>query len=311
MKNLPNEFPIQYAVIVKDLEKDDFIKNPLLETKEDKFLFRELINHLQASGLTKKNIDLNVFSFNINASGLNLLQINKLATQNNDRYADFMRWSGNMGNILDTLYPNIDLSKTTNSRAKYSLGLYSYNASWIPSFIRGYKALEKGMNYNTDLIDWFGTHYNDFLETIYNLYQRIKLNINNSKELYTLASNFEKPIYIDIPYTDIWKDLDRRINDGIIPNISLLNRSEYLSNITSVSNKYTKKIRAVVCLDWKALFVEELYALLKLFSYCNNCGKALPIGFSGSYCPDDENCLKERGRKRKNKQLNKNCEKEW
>ena len=123
-------------------------------------------------------------------------------------------------------------------------------------------------------------------------------------ELYKLLNEYEKASHITSYQSDLWKMLDKSSSSGSIPPARLSqSRIKEIKNLKE-KNDYTQRISITVCKSWESLFVEEITTLYKMFRFCNNCGKALPFGYKGSYCPDtkdNEKCIKERARIRSRK----------
>ena len=142
------------------------------------------------------------------------------------------------------------------------------------------------------------------------IFEKIRKNEITNFQLYESLARYPKPIYITVPYSKIWEKLDTGFQDGIVSVGSRFNKEDIISECevddeeNDKKNYGKNKISVAVCRSWDELFAEEVSAIYKMFSFCKNCGKALPFDYQGKYCPEtkgSEDCTRKRARDRARK----------
>lgn len=298
MKNLPDKFPIRYALLVKpreeyeDFDDLDFVTG---ELKEREVLFRQLLLTLQQKPLSKEMLLIQQTSIKFSLLGVEIMNIAKIGKD--------PEWIELVKKKIKDILPGAEVKSWAFGEA-FTLGLYSYKGNYeIPTFIRAY-------NYNTK--NDFDSLYGKFghfmsrsnINFFYNTYKKVSEGEIDEWELYKLLNQYEKPLHITSYQSDLWKMLDEGTLGGIIrPEHLHQFKTKEIKNLIE-KNNYTQKIPITVCKNWESLFAEEIISLYKMFRFCNNCGKALPFNYKGSYCPDTKEnqlCIKERARIRSRK----------
>ncbi len=274
MKQLPEEFPIRYALIVSMYDSEDRDNSFLGEV-----LFNEYLLLLRDRPLNYSLLFPSYISLDFTILDQKAFQISKL-------YADDS-WPDMVKQKIKEILPESFPYGFSAGRA-FSIGLYSYKRSYeLPAF---FKFRNKLNHYNSK-------HFNK-------IYERVKRGELDEWDLYRLLGDNKRAIRQDLYYSNVWKKLDEdKELEGSI--LSINSAIEALKFKDLPQNKSTKKIPVLICRSWDALFAEEIYALYKMFNFCSNCGKALPFDYSGKYCPatpENTACLKERARKRKRSQ---------
>lgn len=274
MKNLPDKFPIRYALIIPN--DDDY-------NEEEPFLLEVLFNEYLS---LLKNRPLDYLLLFPDYISLDFTILDKRVFQIPKLYAD-KEWMDMAEQKIKEVLPEAFLSGWTAGRA-FLMGLYSYKKSAeIPAFVR-----LKNIN-NTN-----AKHY-------YKIYERVRMGELDEWDLYRLLGNRNRAIRQDLYYSNVWKKLDKdKEIGGFIFHINKHKEGRWFQDLPEETNNMTK-ISVLICKSWEDLFAEEIFALYKMFNYCNNCGKALPFNYSGKYCPNElENvdCIRERARKRKHSQ---------
>ncbi len=275
MKNLPDKFPIRYALIIP-MSEDDFEDE---KSYQSEVLFNEYLLMLKDNPLNYSLLFPKYKSVNFTILGKPAFQISKLYAEEG--------WIDVIKEKMKETMPEAFCSGWSNGFV-FATGLYSYKKSCeIPAFSK----LRDEKNIDT-------SYYNK-------IYERIKKGEIDNWELHSLLGNHERPIEQDLYYSNVWKELD--INEeigGYILRMTISRKDEWFKNLPKDAKNITK-IPVLICKSWEDLFAEELFLSYKMFRYCNNCGKALPFGYNGKYCPNEpENidCIRERARKRKHSQ---------
>ena len=295
MKNLPDKFPIRYALIIKNQFDYDRYDKRVLDGRqqEEEILCRQLIRFLQKNPITRRLLFAKSTSVKYSLVGIEIINITK--------FEESEVWV----NILDKTMKNIipeAVRECYSHGDAFELGLYSYRGNCeIPAFIDAYNKRE-----NYDYIDHkfgFGDSLVQSIKYVYETYIKLKEGKIKDWELYEILTRFEKAIYINSPYSALWEALDKRLLDGTIPHDHLFQyENKEIKAITEKS--YKQKIPIAVCRSWEDLFGEEILALYKMFRFCHNCGSALPFDYQGNYCPDakeNQQCIRERARFRAQK----------
>lgn len=297
-KNLPHKFPIRYALLVRPREENDDFDDFDFVTgviKEREVLFRQLILSLQQKPLSKEMLLIQQTSIKFSILGVEIMNIAKIGKDPD--------WLESTKNKIKDILPNAEAKSWAFGEA-FTLGLYSYRGNCeIPAFIRAY-------SYNSK--DDFDSLYAKFghyiakssINFFHDTYKKISEGKINEWELYKSLNQYEKPLHITSYQSDLWKMLDKGTLDGTISPEHLCQfETKEIKNLTE-NNNYTQKIPITVFKKWESLFAEEIIALYKMFRFCNNCGKALPFDYKGSYCPDtkeNRKCVKKRARIRSRK----------
>lgn len=274
MKNLPDKFPIRYALILGQLN----------EQNEDELLFNQYL-----SLLGKKPLDYSLFCADEISATFKIYNRDAFTiTKIREGEDDYSVWADSIKDRLKEVIPSIEI-KTFGGGYAFRVGMYSYKKSAeIPAFAQ-FKSTS-----------WCGPDFNK-------IFNKIKEGKCDSFHLYQELGTYLKGIRQDLPYSNIWKCLDENKQlGGFLYDSFDLDNKVIFKNIPK-DEEANQKIPVMICRSWEELFAEELFALYKMFNYCNNCGKALPFNYSGRYCPDaSENidCVRERARKRKHSQNN-------
>ncbi len=292
MKQLPDIFPIRYAMIIETGNDEELNDRPLLPDPKIEMLFRQYILMLQKEPLTTKNIRPQADYVKATFFDIDIAYIAKLQAENN--------WEQETIKSLKSILPNITVSHTGTGFFLEN-SLYSYQGAYeIPSFIKFKKETEKT---SFDIVRRKYSLNSSMYGFFYNKYKEILDDKINSWELYQILAKYRQPIRIEAPYSELWKFLDTRGNEGIItPNTQRTENNKALSLTLSQIKDTNQKIEIVICRNWEELFAEELSAFYKMLKRCKNCNKPLPFNYKGNYCPDlteNNNCIKERNRKRK------------
>lgn len=292
MNQLPEIFPIRYAMVVETGNDEELNDRSLLPDPKIEMLFRQYILKLQKEPLTRKNIRPQADYLKATFFDVDVAYIAKLEAEND--------WTQKATDSLKSILPEI-LINHTGTGFFIETSLYSYRGAYeIPSFIKFKKETD---NSNFDNIRRQYTINSSMYGYFYNKYKEILEDKISSWELYQILAKYKQPIRIEAPYSELWKFLDSRGSDGIItPNIHRSENKESLSLLPIQTNDINQRIEIVICRSWEELFAEELSAFYKTLKRCKNCNKPLPFNYKGNYCPDlpeNNNCIKERNRKRK------------
>jgi len=300
--NLPDTFPIRYALIAQEsVFGQKIIEKP--RTVKEEILFRELIGLLQKEPINKNSFSLNYMCFGFSIADKTYIEIPKL---NGTK-----EWADSLKEEIASVIPFTE-AKMTGGGEAFELGLYSYKGAFEkPAFLNIYNDYKK-----YDLLDGPGDMNPKYgfvgdVKPFYSLYQRIIAGKISNYEFYQSLSRYEKPVNIQIPYSSVWDLLDNNTGkdgfEGVIPTLPVDMFDKFAAPLLTDQQKNIcndKKITAVVCRNWESLFAEELYAIYKILNFCKNCEKPLPFGYKGKYCPEikeNQNCIRERNRKRATK----------
>jgi len=311
MKNLPDEFPIRYALIAK---WNDSVQQPL-----DKMLYNQLIVLLESKPLLRENLDLYAQMVSFSLLGTNVLAFAKLFDSVDIAVYKIHEWVQLAGKSMASLIPKIKIEDLPGILEISGLGLYSYmGACEIPCFFQAKNAtVEKLKEKFGYIID------SKSIKDIFDIYTGICKGVANQREIWEIGNKYKKPLQISVPFSAVWGSLDNNNGGGCIPvsgffDTSRLDdsgtvkqpdlyeyRSKLIENIPRTDTK-EGRINVLICESWESLMAEEVAMLHKITSFCSNCGKSLPYDYNGKYCPDEEGnekCIRERNRKRKKKQI--------
>jgi hypothetical protein len=297
MKSLPEKFPIRYAIVVDSHTIDDE-EQDAFELAKNSSLLRQLMAYLISHPLNRQeDLTLGYQSISFSDSSSKLGIIPQL-------YPD-KDWLTETKKKLEEFlnpYPIALYRFIQTSGRAYDLTLYSYAGMCdVPIFTRilnhnDKKTFEdynlKRLNFNCD-----DKVFND-------LSQKYKV-IMRGYDRWTQYSPFKREkevFYMELPYTKLWKNLDSGICLGTVSGLPWKNKYENERNEGGVETG--EKIRVAVSFGIEPLLLEEMYALYKISSFCNCCGKPLPFDYKGKYCPNiSENidCNRKRARLRKKK----------
>lgn len=297
-KNLPDKFPIRHALLVQVNEECDTLDNLdflIREQKEKEVLFRQLLLILQQEPLSKEMLSIGQSSIKLDLLGIEIINIAKIGRDT--------EWFKLVEKRIKEILPDTEVKSWAVGEA-FILGLYNYAGNCeIPAFIRAHYYISE--NDFASIRAKFGHSISkDEINFFYNTYEKVRTGKIDDFELYKLFNQYEKPLYITSYQSDLWKMLDKSSSSGSIPPARLYqSKMEEIKNLIE-KNNYTQKISITVCKSWESLFAEEIMTLYKMFRFCNNCGKALPFGYKGSYCPNtkiNKECVKARARIRSQK----------
>ncbi len=305
MKNLPDTFPIRYAIIVNSWVDEDFSEEQKLyirTTAKSEMLFRQLLTLLQKEPLSEKLLIPEQETIKFRFMGVEVINIAKLNAP--------LNWAEKLKPDIKKIIPEAKYCSTEKGTA-FNLGLYSYKgAVEIPSFVKAHNILVKHNNNfqtNRETVPKFGHIENiSDIRFLYSNYEKIKNNKITNFQLYEAMTKYTKPIYISTPYSKIWEILDNGFNEGIL-SVNGRSDKDIIKKRGSDEKKYNygkKEIMVAICKSWEELFAEKILSIYKMLNFCNNCGIALPFDYQGKYCPDtkkNKGCKRERAKKRARK----------
>jgi len=295
MKNLPDKFPIRYALIIRNLADWDMDASLMGQERQRELLYKQLVIDLQQNPVTKERLTTQTISIIVTLLGIeiiNLMMINK----DEKEIKLFIK------NVKDLL-PNAEFEPPRFDDFIFRLSLYSYCGNYeIPALIRAYNKRDD-LDYLYEKLELEDRP--KIINVFYDIYQKmIKGNLRDW-ELYEHLNKYERPIYINSPYSELWKLLDSGALDGLI-HTGYLFENKIIKSLKE--KQYKQKIPIAICRSWESLFAEEISALYKMFRFCHNCGKALPFDYQGNYCPDtkeNQQCMRERAKIRAQKKRKK------
>lgn len=292
MNQLPEVFPIRYAIILNARNDKNLDNKLLLPDPKVEMLFRQYILKLQKEPLSKSGLRPRADYIKASFQDIDIAYLAKLEGEEG--------WLKTTSDKLTSILPGIKIN-FTGTGFFIETSLYSYRGAYeIPSFVKfkkeedkiGFYEVERKYNIKSLIYRYFYDKYKEILED--------KV---NSWELYQILARYKQPIRIEAPYSEIWEFLDAGKNNGFISsNIYRTEDKIIHDSLPDKIKKSNSKIEIVICRSWKELFAEELSALYKTLKRCRNCNKPLPFKYKGNYCPDlseNKNCIKERNRKRK------------
>ena len=307
MKNLPDKFPIRYAIVINDIFDSKGSGSQFNTTPDGyRMLFKQLLIALQENGLNRHTFIPLADHLAFKWMDCEIMNIAKL----NCSYD----WGGKIIVGMSKMVP--EAKETVWSKgAAFNLGLYSYEgAAEIPSFMvarRIIEKCEKKPKRALEIANKFGNlELNSDTNSLLYDYERIRNNQLTNLQIYDIMTKYSKPIYISIPYSRIWEVLDGGFADGTVPLDNGSDKRAITEECELFDEKEydygKKKITVVICRSWEELFAEENLAIYKMLNFCNNCGKSLSFGYQGRYCQENEEnmeCIRERARKRASKKI--------
>jgi len=299
MKNLPDKFPIRYAIVTYDLDALEFddpkLKAAYLKDKES--LFIQYVSKLQTGN------DLSSGYYNIGLNYLNeeILNVKSLKYDYPYKGEDFLKIIENIKQELCKflVVDKKDIRDFWGNGNAFDAFLYSYTGSGErPAFLISYENILKKK------VDFDFYVYKGTIKIFYDLYEKIRQGKLSGIELNEKLIKYDKPIFINTYYSKKWEYADKGKTNGLFK--PRLTDHELIDKINEADETLSdRKINVAVCRSWEELFAEEIRQIYNISSFCNNCGKALPFDYQGKYCPPDltENaeCVKERARKRAKK----------
>lgn len=307
MKNLPDEFPIRYAIIVSDWladSGDDWAeKLQFYAPAESELLFRQLLLLLQKEPMNEDLLMPRATKITFKSMDVEIMNVAKLSAPTD--------WADKIEKGMVELVPEAKRYSTEVGRA-FEIGLYSYRgAGEIPSFMVAHNASIKSSTRargDLEVIKKLGflKEYSA-LDSLYESYERIINNEITGFQFYEAMVNYKKPIYISIPHSRAWEILDNGFQEGIVRLSNAFGKKDLIKELNAkrTENSYKdERISVAICKSWEDLFAEEISSLYKMFIFCANCGKPLPFDCHGKYCPnnkENQKCIQERYRKRARK----------
>ena len=251
MNQLPEVFPIRYAMIIDTGNDEDLDDRPLLPDPKVEMLFRQYILKLQREPLSKSNLRPGADYIKASFLDIDIAYIAKLEGG--------QEWVRTSSEALMSILPEIKIS-LTGTGFFINTALYSYRgACEIPSFIKFRKETDKisfdevRKKYNVN-----GSMYGYF----YNKYKEILEDKISSWELYQILAKYKQPIRIEAPYSEIWKFLDTGKNDGIITsNIHREENQDILNALPNQTKNVSNKIEIVICRSWELLTISTTKSL--------------------------------------------------
>lgn len=293
MKNFPDKFPIRYAILINDhIDKDS---EDYFDIARHKVLWDKLIKLLQTKSLDIKDLSLRYRAVGFSYQNTKLCDVPELNVQE--------KWADELAKKLAQSIPEGQFSHGYG--LAFDLGLYSYRGSAeIPLFWQIYSHMEDE-KYVGERLGLFGWGYHpkfiDLGNKIYKQYKQImRGNITEWERFKSSQENY--PIaHLTIPNSQLWHLLDKGQNNGFIsPYAEEMDIDENALK-RGKQEKRPSKMSVIVSRSLHALMWEEMMALYRVSSFCNNCGQALPFNYKGKYCleaKENQDCIRERARKR-------------
>ncbi len=283
MKNLPEIFPVRYAVVAEDVYSAS-LKGAV---KSSDWLFKQLLRLIQSEPLTADKLKLKASSMRFTDLGIPAFTIEKL-----DPHID---WDNKIRRDIHEQFPGI--SWNYHMGATYNLNLVSYAGRYeIPVLVEAHN--KKG---DIDFLhDRFGYSFNRTdLDIIYELFEELKNGNLSDTRLWSIRASTNEPVLIEADISSLWEHLEdpEGMNKGVLSSFNVMARPQRYQEIPPEPTS-KRKIQIYVCKSWDSLMVEELYALKRATTFCLNCGKGLPYGSRHKYCPDNPECRRARDRER-------------
>jgi len=293
MKNLPDQFPIRYAILIDDHTDED--SEDYFDIARRRVLWDKLIRFLQKKPLEIRDLSLRSRSVGFSYHGTKLCEIPELNVPE--------KWSDE---LEERLKESISEGQFSHSYGlAFDLGLYSYRGSFeIPLFWQIYwrKEDDKYLGEQLGLFKWsYHPPFIDLGNKIYEQYKQIMRGNITEWERFKSSQGSYSVSHLTIPNSQLWHLLDKKQNNGFIsPYVEEVDIDEDVLK-RGKPEKRSSKISVVVSRGLQSLMWEEMIALYKIASFCNNCGQALPFNYKGKYCPaseENQDCIRERARKR-------------
>lgn len=285
MRSFPDQFPIRYAIIAHSRLSSDQ-KDPIGREKIAKVLWEQLVVFLQSNQLTPDNLNLNYQKIGYDYSGTNLCKIPVLNFDPQKAKS-----------LVKEMRSYIPLGVFSSGfGTAFSLGLVSYEGALDTPLFWKIISRAKDKKYVGEGLGLYNLDYYNFESLAKGLEEQYKqimeggiMEIERMRAVSELTTS-----EILIPNSELWEALRAGFNDGYIPPLADNFSFEPPKTVGS------DKIKITLAKSIKDLFLEEMLALYRTSSFCNNCGKPLPFYFTGRYCNSLE-CKKDRARKRSRK----------
>jgi hypothetical protein len=287
MKSLPDPFPKQYAIYVKE----HFSKKIPQEIKD--VLWNKLIIFLQNNPLVIEKLSLGYGRFEYSFDGIKLCNLVELGKDD--------KWAKSIYEDLSKHIPEGQFS--TGFGSAFSLGLISYKGTLQrPLFWRIYS------DFKDPLIDGF-IRQEGFIspenlsKEIHEVYEKILSGDTGWIER-NRTTHKDEVFELTIPYSKLWACLDLSQSDGLIGPLQDRVDIDFNKKVDKYFDKQPEKIRVMCSRNFSSIIHEEMFAVYKEANFCKSCGKALPFGTKNKYCPDtpeNKDCVKKRARIRKKK----------
>lgn len=294
MKYLPTTFPIRYVITVTD-HTENKKNSGYFNDMRKKVLWDQLITFLQKTPLEPEDLSLGFTSINYSYKDAQLCHIPMLGRDRD--------WAKKASAKLMEEMPEGTFSDGWGSA--FNLGLIAYKGMMeLPLFWKTYTSASDPISKRSeiDLRPW--GHYNLNKEQAENVYKFYKGFSQIDYWDYEKKRSTDKiKVYnLLIPYSKLWAmlDGDRSKFKGCIPPMTEFD----VAGIEKIDlQDKPEYIQVTVVKNLPDLFWEEVSALYKIASFCNNCGRILPFTGKNQYCSkeDNEECHKDRARKRARK----------
>jgi hypothetical protein len=290
MKHTPDTFPIRYAIFVDESFKDENLKDDLLLSRQNALWF-QLIQFLESRPLELNDLSLKYNSVSYrDADGNDLCIIPKLEGTK--------EWADNLNMALEK---NVGMSGTFGSPhgSIFNLTAYSYEGmAERPLYKRILNADEKSRERVIAELQLKNLNYFAIEGLQVFLKNKYKQVMTGKANLWKKYGGLNKPevFFLEMPYSKLWKALDKASVGGIACfNGDLQRVHDAIGKIKDV--EYKETIIVAIAKDLEALMLEEIAAEYKTLTLCRNCGKPLPAGSKGVYCPktlENMDCYRKR-----------------
>ena len=302
MKYLPDSFPIRYAIFVDAFldknTKDDF------DLSWQNALWFQLIQFLRVKPLALEDL-----SFGYTGAKYEDADGNKLCAV--PRLNGTKEWADKLRSVFAE---NIKGGTFSSSRGSvFNLTAYSYEGmAEQPLFSRVMNATKENSERVIAELRLRELNYSaieGLQKAVQIKYQQV---VSGKANLWKNYGNINRPpvFFLEMPYSKMWKVLDRSRLGGI----ACFNNDNDLQKIHDAMDKIKdedvdekKTILVAVAKDVEALMLEEIAALYRDSTLCKGCGKPLPFGYKGKYCPETKEnmaCFRKRASKRQKKVKN-------
>ncbi len=279
--DLPDTFPIRYAIIVEELNKNEGQNDTLAEATR-KSMWSQMIDYLKVTPLTVNDLSHSFTKIVCYDKYKNRLlsykELNGDKKMADDKAVKVIKELG---------FGSADIG----IGSAFDLTLFNYSGmTETPLFhkIKNSKDIS-----TTPWLRNFNYHSADGLK------QEVEIRYGKMQkgDVFGLDnfSSLQEPkvFYLDIPNSELWEYLGKGtgiLSYNDIPDIKLKDVKE------------EKKIRVAIAKSLTGLIEEELFALYKYSTYCLNCGKILPFNKKATYCPntkENAECNRRRNKIRK------------
>jgi hypothetical protein len=289
MKNPPANFPIRYAIVLSHgskKHKDD------LDVSKSKSLWSQFVDFLKQNPLEPTDLSIGYVTVTYSDKYNNKLCEIPLLRGERD-------WSKK---LLDLLTNNIPEGRFSEGFGTYfHLTLFSYQGMMeAPIFSRILHGKNEEEISKSLRLKSFGYYSVEGLrKTVQIKYDKVMSGNSGFWQNFRLLN--EPPVfYIQVPYSKLWEAIDRGKLQGVA-SYNEIDEGIYKDLKEEVEETF---ITIAIAKDLDALITEEIIAIYKSSNFCRMCGKVLPIGYKGIFCPDTKentDCVKKRARIRKKK----------